>query len=452
MPVDASFTPPDIGEALQRGRNRAYSNRLNQLGVKKAEMGVKAMDEKASAAASVADAIRIKSLPPEMRRDEIIKIADRLVGEGDEEEAKGLLGMLDLPPQVQDQMIDGGLEAARSQFGIDIPEQTVPRQPSLQLKEGTDASGNSVFGAFNPATGQTVNPDTGKPIPGFRPSEKGAGVKVDVNLPGEENKNVFGEEIAKRGAEKFSDKYQKAQDAIQSMRSDIDSERLMDDGIIAGIGANFLIGAGKALSRLGFHKFDDPIANTEAYVSQKGNQVAQVIKAFGSGTGLSDADRKYAERIAGGDITVSEGALRYISDINNRRRASLINEVNDQLKKIPPEYRVFMEDLEVPVGYEKPSTNNVIGRIKKLASFNRVVEGEEALFDTIPKVKQQLREEGYPISGLTDEQISAALVSGAMPTEPQVQESRPSDIVSLSTEDMESMSPEELQALIEANQ
>lgn len=59
--------------------------------------------------------------------------------------------------------------------------------------------------------------------------------------------------------------------------------------------------------------FDFPdVSTTKEYIATAGRQVGEVIKLFGSGTGLSDADRTYADRIAGGDINIPLDALKRI--------------------------------------------------------------------------------------------------------------------------------------------
>ena len=52
------------------------------------------------------------------------------------------------------------------------------------------------------------------------------------------------------------------------------------------------------------------IADTEAYVAESGRRVAQYITNLGAGTGLSDADREYAEKVVAGNITVDKEALK----------------------------------------------------------------------------------------------------------------------------------------------
>ncbi len=52
------------------------------------------------------------------------------------------------------------------------------------------------------------------------------------------------------------------------------------------------------------------MSNTEEYQAVLGVLVGQVIRAFGAGTGLSDADREFARAMVGQDIILSEDALR----------------------------------------------------------------------------------------------------------------------------------------------
>jgi len=65
-----------------------------------------------------------------------------------------------------------------------------------------------------------------------------------------------------------------------------------------------------------------------------GKQVGTIIKQFGSGTGLSDADREYAEKIVGGKITLTEEAIRKIISINKRAYQNVIRNYNKRAKQV----------------------------------------------------------------------------------------------------------------------
>ena len=61
---------------------------------------------------------------------------------------------------------------------------------------------------------------------------------------------------------------------------------------------------------------------------------AKIIKQFGAGTGLSDADREYALKAAAGDISMDEKAIRKILNINNKAAQNAINKHNRDVSGI----------------------------------------------------------------------------------------------------------------------
>lgn len=164
----------------------------------------------------------------------------------------------------------------------------------------------------------------------------------------------LGEEMAKEIAQKRKE----IVDISNNYKYLSDTKKLLDKGIVSGTGANFIVGFGKILQRLGLNYFDDPIANTEAFVSSMGRQVGSIIKQFGSGTGLSDADREYAEKIAGGKITLSEKSIRKIIDMNERGMRSVIKNFNNDAKQAMG--KPGAESLPYSLAVEEPwTTKNV---------------------------------------------------------------------------------------------
>lgn len=123
---------------------------------------------------------------------------------------------------------------------------------------------------------------------------------------------------------------------------------LLSEGVITGFGAEGLKMLAKAGSLVGAltPEQQDTLANTETFDSNAGNLVAQVIKAFGSGTGLSDADREYAKKIAGGLITLSDLSLKRILDIANRRAIDEMKQHNATLSKLGKEWEA--DKVEIP--------------------------------------------------------------------------------------------------------
>jgi hypothetical protein len=152
-------------------------------------------------------------------------------------------------------------------------------------------------------------------------------VGVNVGSKGmTEVAKTMGETIVKERAD-----VQQAADSFQGLR---EAEKLLNSGVITGTGAEYILGAGKALQQVGFNFAKDPVANTQAFVASMGKQVGTIIKQFGSGTGLSDADREYAEKMVGGKITLTEEAIRKIISINKRAYQNVIRNYNKRAKQV----------------------------------------------------------------------------------------------------------------------
>jgi len=192
--------------------------------------------------------------------------------------------------------------------------------------------------------------------------------------------NVISNKVGEKGMTKLAEKMA---ESIVSRRSDVvdaanglqtiaQAEHLLDAGVITGTGAEFLLNAGKALQRIGVKVDDDAISNTEAYTALMGKEVGSLIRMFGSGTGLSDADRQYAEKIAGGKISVNEKSLRRILAMNKKARANLIKNYNREARQAMSRPGADQLPFDLVVPYEEspvtPSLRQEAppGAIKKL--------------------------------------------------------------------------------------
>ena len=86
-------------------------------------------------------------------------------------------------------------------------------------------------------------------------------------------------------------------EASDTLAENARAQQLIDDGIFSGLGANAKV----ELARLGsFFGIDTPtLENTQAFALERAAKVADIIQAYGAGTGLSDADREFALAQAG---------------------------------------------------------------------------------------------------------------------------------------------------------
>ena len=187
-----------------------------------------------------------------------------------------------------------------------------------------------------------------------------AKIDADTATPPEE-RSAFDEQLGKKMAEEFTTRRTKAIETAQNIPVVENLQKQLEEGIISGTGANFRTSLNKALNTLGFDYNEDVIANTEAFAAAQAAQVAQIIKAFGAGTGLSDADREFALKASGGDITMSQGAIRRILKINLEASRNIIKNYNKEAETLDPRemglpYSTLT--VEVPTGLDVKSATD----------------------------------------------------------------------------------------------
>jgi len=158
------------------------------------------------------------------------------------------------------------------------------------------------------------------------------GTKVEVKLP--EQEKAFETELGKGQAKKLIDDKAVAEDARGIISTIEEGRRLLKSGVITGFGADFLTGLGAALNQAGISFAEDSVANTQAFTANMAANVGRIIKQFGAGTGLSNADREYAEKMAGGKVTLDRKSIERILDINERMARNVISLHNRNAAKV----------------------------------------------------------------------------------------------------------------------
>lgn len=104
-------------------------------------------------------------------------------------------------------------------------------------------------------------------------------------------------------------------------------------GFYSGFGAERRLDVAKLGALFGI---TDPraIANTETFKSVMGGVVLDAVKGLGAGSGISNADREFAERMAGGSINLDEASIRRAIDITERATKSKITSHNELVDKV----------------------------------------------------------------------------------------------------------------------
>lgn len=164
--------------------------------------------------------------------------------------------------------------------------------------------------------------------------------KQAIEEPTQKEESSFWKELGKKSAEATIKSKEDAEEAVRVIDVINEGRRLIDAGIYSGTLANVKTNFNKFLQEFKPTLGGQTAANTETFAANAGKLVGRIIKDFGSGTGLSDADREYAEKIAGGRITLTQDAIIRLLDIADKAQRDIVRIHNEKAAKI-----------KVPAGY-----------------------------------------------------------------------------------------------------
>lgn len=135
------------------------------------------------------------------------------------------------------------------------------------------------------------------------------------------------------------------QEASDTLAENTRAQQLLDGGIFTGLGADAIL----EIARVGsFFGIDSPtLENTQAFALERYAKVAQIIKDYGAGTGLSDADREFALAQAGVP-TYERGTLermlrieREIAEFQLNRSRQMVDEAVKEGLLTPASARIL---------------------------------------------------------------------------------------------------------------
>jgi len=140
---------------------------------------------------------------------------------------------------------------------------------------------------------------------------------------------TMAEKIMGEGVSRLSDGLDAANKAVTSIES-IDTSLENIDNMFTGYGATFRMDVARAARVAGIDiSAADQIENTEEYASLAGARVADYITNLGAGTGLSDKDREFAEKVVAGDIGMSPETMRRLLTTIRKQNVRTITQYNN---------------------------------------------------------------------------------------------------------------------------
>lgn len=160
------------------------------------------------------------------------------------------------------------------------------------------------------------------------PFSKGASTTVNVASPNRRQDKRY-EDLSKR-READMVPLVSAVPQVKAMEALLNG--IGDDGkMITGALANVELPVKSILNKLGMGDFSE-VANTQEYLAHSVTLTGQIIKQFGAGTGLSDADREYAAQAAAGQIKMDKPALKRLVAMAKRVMKDKNRQYNEDVK------------------------------------------------------------------------------------------------------------------------
>jgi len=158
-----------------------------------------------------------------------------------------------------------------------------------------------------------------------------------------------------------------ARSAVEAIDLQHKALAMLDSGEIkSGKLGNISTGFGAWLQSIGYNEGDTEVANTQAFMIMQAKETLAILKtgALGSGQSITKNDKEFAERIAGGDITVTEETLRKIIKMNEKAHRDYATNFNKDLQSHAKAYQsptiVDRYGLEIPGPYTPPPKKGAV--------------------------------------------------------------------------------------------
>jgi hypothetical protein len=150
--------------------------------------------------------------------------------------------------------------------------------------------------------------------------------------------NVNGGGSDKQIFDAFDERTKEARQAASGIASLRNARMALqgEGGNITGFRANERLALQKAASYLGITD-SDAIKNTETFRAAIAPQVAATLKATVGTNQISNSDREFAEKAAGGSITLDEGSINRLLNIMEKAAEARLQEHQRQLDAVYPD-------------------------------------------------------------------------------------------------------------------
>lgn len=298
-------------------------------------------------------------------KDNQTKITEALMAQNADPQIQAAIQAL--PPEQRGQLL-GQITAGK--FAPKKPAESFTLSPGQQRfgPEGeTIANLPEKPAEFTLGQGQQRFGPDGKPIAAVAPAPPNPGPTVNVNT----EKSLYGT-LAEKQAGQYSDLYAQAQAAPERIDRAARVRALLQSQPITGAGAEQKLAIAKGLKSLGLYDSED-IGNTELLGRELAGSTLEAIKTsgLGGGTGFSNADRDFLEKVTGGSINLDATSLQRVAELNERSARTTLKRWNETSKRLKPEQlqNLGMSPIELPP--ELPQTSGQVNGVQDLIKDDR---------------------------------------------------------------------------------
>lgn len=197
----------------------------------------------------------------------------------------------------------------------------------MQQQEAERARQNEI----NKPTEGIRNYEYGVKNPGFNQREmelrRANATNVTTNVGGGSDKQIF---------DTMDESAKAARTTAAGLTGLREARNAIQGGAFTGAGANEMLGLQKIGAALGLAN-TDKIVNTETFRSAIAPQVAAMLKSTVGTTNISNTDREFAEKAAGGNITLDGGSINRLLDIMERASTAQLEGHQKRLEKVYPD-------------------------------------------------------------------------------------------------------------------
>jgi len=175
----------------------------------------------------------------------------------------------------------------------------------------------------------------------------------------------FDEEFGKSAGQDVAKRYESAKSSTETINTiDASFNALNSGDPITGFASDMRLGLAKMIGAISGDENKD-VQATEVWLATTGKLVAELLGsgAFGSGTGLSDNDVKFAKAMVGGDVTLDENSIRRILYIRRQLENAKIKNWNETYRMYPNAVKKNMNQFysdEQIYQAENPWNENIV--------------------------------------------------------------------------------------------